>query len=46
MDGASAAGKFFILHSSFFITKAKIVALLRAAKNVVSAFCENLLMDI
>jgi|GEM_PF-6375513 len=44
MDGASAAGKFFILHSS--LTKAKIVALLRAAKKGVSAFCENLLMDI
>ena len=44
MDGASAAGKFFILRSS--LTKAKIVALLRAAKKGVSAFCENLLMGV
>ena len=44
MNGAPAAGKFFILHSSLFITKAKIVALRRTAKNGVSAFCENLLI--
>ena len=44
MDGAPAAGKFFILHSS--LTKAKIVALRRASKNGVSAFCKNLLMNI
>ena len=41
MDGASAAGKFFILRSS--LTKAKIVALLRAAKNRVSVTSKNLL---
>ena len=41
MDGASAAGKFFILRSS--LTKAKIVALLRAAKKGVSVTSKNLL---
>ena len=44
MDGASAAGKFFVLHSSF--TKANIEPFTCAAKKGVSAFCENLLMDI
>ena len=42
-DLAPAAGKFFILHSSFFITKAKIIASPRASKNRVSVLCKNLL---
>ena len=41
MDGASAAGKFFILHSSF--TKANIEPFTRAAKNRVSVTSKNLL---
>ena len=44
MNGASAVGKFFILRSSFFITKAKIIASPRASKNRVSVLCKNLLM--
>ena len=41
MDGASAAGKFFILHSS--LTKANIEPFTRAAKNRVSVTSKNLL---
>ena len=41
MDSASAAGKFFILHSSF--TKANIEPFTRAAKNRVSVTSKNLL---
>ena len=43
-DLAPAAGKFFILRSSFFITKAKISAFPRTAKNRVSVLCKNLLI--
>ena len=41
MDSASAAGKFFILRSSF--TKANIEPFTRAAKNWVSVTSKNLL---